>query len=116
MKYADKNKQPTVSERRGRITEGTRRAEPLQASEGGGAEARAQADAERSVIPLRSLTGSIKAQKLLRELGIEARVVKPGSAYSGGGCGYGISVSRHSYDAAVKALGDAGIAPLRIGR
>lgn len=93
MKYADNRRTPT----------------------GLGADEGMSESAERTV-PLRSLTGSIKAQKLLREQGIETKVIKPAAKYGGGGCGYGISVSLHQYGEALKVLEDNGITPLRIGR
>lgn len=68
----------------------------------------------KTVYQLRSLTEAIKAQKLLRTSGIEARVIRPSSRYNAEGCGYGISVSNKNADQAINTLSRNGIEPLRI--
>jgi hypothetical protein len=66
-------------------------------------------DHNEATIALRSLTHSIKAKKLLREHGMEARVVKPDAKSAEKGCGYGIAVSRKDQSRAVKLLEENGI-------
>ena len=67
-----------------------------------------------TVIALRSLTHAIKAKKLLREYGIDARVVKPNSERAEKGCGYGISLDREAAKRAEAILPENGISPLNI--
>lgn len=68
------------------------------------------------IIPLRSLTQAIKAQKLLRVASVNARVIKPSSKYAEEGCGYGVAVSGLEYDKAIGVLKSNGIAPLNVNR
>lgn len=53
-------------------------------------------------ITLRSVTHAMKGKKLLAEKGIRATVVK--SVRSDEGCGYGLSVSADTVDAAANIL------------
>lgn len=66
------------------------------------------------VIVLRSLTHAIKAKKLLREYGIDARVVKPDNSRTEKGCGYGISLDRAVTERAITALNENGLPPTNI--
>ena len=67
-----------------------------------------------TVIALRSLTHAMKAQKLLREHGIDSRVVKPDNERTEKGCGYGIELDRALSDKAEALLRENALKPLNI--
>ena len=66
-------------------------------------------DHKETAIALRSLTHSIKAQRLLREYGIDARVIKPDAKKTERGCGYGVAVAVSDEMRARKILEENGI-------
>lgn len=71
---------------------------------------------EEKIITLRSLTHAIKAKKLLREHGIDARVVRPNTSKTDKGCGYGVALEQYTVSKAESLLRENGISPLEIGR
>ena len=65
---------------------------------------------DRTVITLRSLTVSIKAERLLSESRIAARTVKVASP-DDGGCRYGVSIPRADAEASLDILKKNGVFP-----
>ena len=63
---------------------------------------------DRTVITLRSLTVSIKAERLLSESGIVARTVKVTSR-DDGGCRYGVSIPKAYAQTSLEILKKNGI-------
>ena len=66
-------------------------------------------DHKEAAIALRSLTHSIKAQRLLGEYGIDSRVIKPDAKKTEKGCGYGVAVAIRDEARARKILEENGI-------
>lgn len=71
---------------------------------------------DEKIITLKSLTHAIKAKKLLREYGIDARVVRPNTSKTDKGCGYGIALEQYAAKKAEALLRENGISSLDIGR
>lgn len=111
--HNDKRKaQPTGAERSRAFTQ----SDASQRSQALSSSAHDSANGGENVYQLRSLTEAIKAQRLLRTSGIEARVIRPSSKHNTGGCGYGVSVQSKNSDQALDLLKRNGIEPLRVNR
>ena len=65
---------------------------------------------DQTVITLRSLTVSIKAQRLLSEHGIFAKTVKLTQG-DGNGCKYGVSISKEDAPISTEILTKNGVVP-----
>ena len=68
----------------------------------------------KALFTMQSLTGAMKARKILLSAGISARIVKPDSKLTEQGCGYALELSVSEAKRAAQLLAAKRYPPVRI--